>query len=57
MNPNQIPQPDELEPDQYVGTDGQVHEVSESYGADCQNCGFEVGPDGYCEECGDDNNC
>jgi uncharacterized OB-fold protein len=47
----------ELEPGQYIGTDGDVHEESEMSGADCNQCGYEVGPDGYCEECGADNNC
>ena len=58
MHPHQQePQVDELNSDQYIGQDGQVHEVSESYGAECGQCGFEVGPDGYCEECGSDENC
>lgn len=58
MHPNQQPpQTEELNSDQYIGRDGEVHEVSESYGAECAQCGFEVGPDGHCEECSADNNC
>jgi hypothetical protein len=56
-NAPKSPQPQELDSNQYIGTDGETHEVSESYGADCSQCGFEVGPDGYCEECAADNNC
>jgi hypothetical protein len=47
----------EIDSDHYIGTDGEEHLLSDSNGAACVDCGFEVGPDGYCEECGQDNNC
>jgi hypothetical protein len=47
----------EIDSDHYIGTDGEEHLISEAYGEDCPNCGFDVGLDGYCTECGSDNNC
>jgi len=47
----------DIEPGHYVDTAGEVRHESESCGTDCTSCGYEVGPDGYCQECAADNNC